>query len=120
MAAWTILRWKPSRVRIDGASMVPTLLPEDWCLVVKPRRWRRNDVAVLEHPGRPGYEVVKRLVAVPGDRVQDRVLGPGEFWVTGDHPEASTDSRHFGPVAEDALRARVLLVYGPRKRRRVL
>ena len=100
--------------------MVPTLLPDDWCLIAKPGSWRRGDVVVVEHPGRPGYEMVKRLTATSGDRIDGRVLAAGEFWVVGDHPDASTDSRHFGPVAEDALRARVLLIYGPRHRRRIL
>jgi nickel-type superoxide dismutase maturation protease len=100
--------------------MVPTLLPDDWCLVVKPGSWRQGDVVVVEHPGRPGYEMVKRLVAVPGDRHDGRVLADGEFWVVGDHPDASTDSRHFGPVSGDALKARVLLVFGPRERRRMV
>lgn len=100
--------------------MVPTLLPDDWCLVVRTGGWRRGDVVVVEHPGRPGYEMVKRLVAFPGDRLDGRVLAPDEFWVVGDHPDASTDSRHFGPVSEDALKARVLLVFGPRRRRRIL
>jgi type IV secretory pathway protease TraF len=97
--------------------MAPTLLPEDWALIVVPRRWRRGDVVVVEHPGRPGYEMVKRILAGPGERVGERVLGPDEWWVEGDHPVASTDSRHFGPVRTEALRARVLLVYWPRERR---
>ena len=99
--------------------MAPTLLPGDWCLVVTPREWRRGDVVVAEHPGRPGYEMVKRLVGVPGDRVGDKRLGHGEYWIEGDHP-SSTDSRAFGPVGIDALRARVLLIYGPQARRRLV
>jgi len=119
-AGWTILRWKPSRVAIEGASMAPTLLPGDWCLVVAPRSWRRGDVVVVEHPGRHSYEMVKRLIGLPGDRIGDRRLGEGEHWVEGDHPSASTDSRRFGPVTADALKARVVLVYAPARRRQVL
>ena len=99
--------------------MAPTLLPGDWCLVVAPRQWRRGDVVVAEHPERPGYEMVKRLVGLPGDRMDDRVLGPDEFWIEGDHA-SSTDSRAFGPVGGAALRARVLLIYAPASRRRLL
>lgn len=100
--------------------MVPTLLPDDWCLVVRPRSWRRGDIVVVEHPGRLGYEMVKRLDAVPGDTVRGRVLGAGEFWVLGDRADASTDSRQFGPVGSELLKARVLLVYAPVERRRML
>jgi signal peptidase I len=117
--AWTFLRWKPFRVAIEGASMVPTLLPGDWCLAVATASFHRGEVVVVEHPGRPGYEMVKRLTAVPGDHVEERRLGPDEFWVEGDHP-SSTDSRRFGPVHRSELKARVMLVYWPRERRRRL
>ena len=116
--AWACLRFRPGRVRIDGASMVPTLAPEDWALVVTPRSYRRADVVVVEHPGRPGYEMVKRLVGVPGDAVGDRVLGSDEWWVQGDHEASSTDSRHFGPVRAAELKAKVVWVYWPKDRRR--
>jgi type IV secretory pathway protease TraF len=65
--------------------------------------------------------MVKRLVAVPSDVTPDgRVLEPDEFWVEGDHPESSTDSRSFGPVGRHHLKARVRLVYRPIGRRRRL
>src|SRR2546423_13648382 len=57
------LRWKPFRVEVEGASMVPTLLPGDWALGVEAHTLKRGDVVVVEHPGRPGYEMVKRLTA---------------------------------------------------------
>ena len=98
--------------------MAPTLAPGDWALVVTTVRYRRGDVVVVEHPGRPGYEMVKRLVGLPGDRVAERILGDDELWVEGDYEPASTDSRQFGPVRADALKAKVLLVYWPPQRRR--
>jgi nickel-type superoxide dismutase maturation protease len=114
------VRFRPSRVAIEGASMMPMLMPGDWALVVSPRRYGRGDVVVVEHPGRPGYEMVKRLTGVPGDTVGERVLGQDEWWVEGDHAASSTDSRHFGPVTREELKARVVLVYWPAHRRRVL
>jgi len=120
VAGWTFLRYRPSRVTIEGPSMAPTLLPGDWALVVTPRTYDRGDVVVVEHPGRPGYELVKRLTAVPGDAVEERLLADDEHWVEGDYPQASTDSRHFGPVTRDELKAKVVLVYWPRERRRVV
>ena len=120
VAGWTFLRYRPSRVTIEGPSMAPTLLPGDWALVVTPRTYDRGDVVVVEHPGRPGYELVKRLTAVPGDAVEERLLADDEHWVESDYPQASTDSRHFGPVTRDELKAKVVLVYWPRDRRRVV
>jgi signal peptidase I len=102
-------------VAIEGPSMAPTLLPGDSVLVVTPRSYRRGDVVVVEHPGRPRYEMVKRLVWLPGDVVGGRRLGDDEYWIEGDGP-ASTDSRHFGPVTGEALKARAEVVYGPRER----
>jgi nickel-type superoxide dismutase maturation protease len=115
--AWACLHWTPSRVRIDGGSMAPTLVPGDWALTIPLRHPRTGDVVVTEHPERPGFEMVKRLTAVPGDRVGDRTLGPDEWWVEGDFATASTDSRRFGPVRRDGLLGKVVLIYWPRERR---
>ena len=97
--------------------MAPTLLPGDWALTVTRGRARTGRVMVVEHPGRPGYEMVKRVTALPGARIGERTLDDGEYWVEGDRENASTDSRHFGPVRREQLKARVLLVYWPKERR---
>ena len=97
--------------------MVPTLMPGDWALAVTRRRYRRGDVVVVEHPGRPGYEMVKRVVKGPHEPVGERVLAEDEFWVVGDREDVSTDSRHFGPVRREQVKAKVLLVYWPKERR---
>ena len=82
--AWACVRWRPSRMAIEGGSMAPTLAPGDWALAVPIRRIHRGDVVVVEHPERPGYEMVKRVVGGPGDAVGGRRLGPEEWWVEGD------------------------------------
>jgi type IV secretory pathway protease TraF len=73
---------------------------------------------VVEHPGRPGYEMVKRITGVPKGRIGDRTLADDELWVEGDREDASTDSRHFGPVRREQVKAKVVLVYWPKDRRR--
>lgn len=100
--------------------MAPTLLPDDWVLVVTPEHFGRDDVVVVEHPQRPGYEIVKRLAAVPGDELDGRILEPDEYWVEGDFAEHSTDSRAFGPVTGAQLKAKAILIYWPLERRRVV
>jgi nickel-type superoxide dismutase maturation protease len=115
--AWACLRWKPSRVEIEGGSMAPTLAPGDWALVATPSSYARGDVVVVEHPGRPGFEMVKRIVGAPGDVRDGRTLGDDEWWVEGDYEPASTDSRQFGPVTTEGLKAKVLLIYWPKERR---
>jgi nickel-type superoxide dismutase maturation protease len=116
--AVAFFRWRPTRIEIQGASMVPTLLPGDWALAVSGRRPRKGHVVVVEQPGRAGYEMVKRLTAMPDESVGERILDDDEYWVEGDREDASTDSRHFGPVRREHLKAHVLLVYRPKERRR--
>lgn len=98
--------------------MAPTLAPGDWALTIPLRHPKVGDVVVVEHPGRPGYEMVKRLTAAPGDQVGDRTLGLDEWWVEGDFAAASTDSRQFGTVRRGGLKGKVVLIYWPRERRR--
>jgi inner membrane protease subunit 1 len=119
--AYSVLRWRPFRVEVGGRSMAPTLLPGDWVLAVTRRRVRRWDIVVVEHPHRPGFEMVKRIVGIPDELAPDgAILGPDEWWVEGDSPAESTDSRHFGPVRTEHVRATVRLIYWPPSRRRLL
>jgi signal peptidase I len=121
MGAWAFLRWRPFRVEVRGDSMRPTLEPGDWAIAVATSSVGRGAVVVVEHPDRPGYEMVKRVVALPGDLAPDgRVLDADTFWVEGDAADASTDSRTFGPVDRSSVRGRVRLVYWPPYRRRLV
>jgi signal peptidase I len=120
-SAFALLRWKRFRIEIAGSSMRPALEPGDWALAVTPRRIRRGAVVVVEHPGRPGFEMVKRVVAVPGDPMPGgRTLGADELWVEGDAAGDSTDSRQFGPVGCEHVRGLVRLIYWPPGRRRIV
>jgi signal peptidase I len=119
-AAVVFMRYRPARIAIEGVSMAPTLVPGDWALVVTPERFHRDDVVDVEHPQRPGYEIVKRLVGVPGSTVGGRELGDNEYWVEGDFAHRSTDSREFGPLSRENLKAKVVLVYWPLERRRLV
>ena len=120
-AAWAFVRWKPFRVEVRGDSMSPALEPGDFVLATAPGRLRHGDVVVIEHPRRPGFEMVKRVTGLPGDLAPDgSVLAPHEIWVEGDNPPASTDSRHFGAVGRELVTARVRVVWWPPARRRRL
>ena len=63
--------------------------------------------------------MVKRLAGVPGDIGGGSVLEPGEYWVEGDDPERSTDSREFGPVRRSDLLGRAWVRHWPAERWRV-
>lgn len=65
---------------LPSRSMEPALLRGDhittvtrWARAIEPRR---GDVVVFEHPKKPGLKVVKRIMALPGERVslRDTVL----------------------------------------------
>lgn len=104
-----------TRYLVADDSMAPALQDGDWVIALRrPRRLRPGDVVVVEHPRRPGFELVKRVTAVEDDGVDGPVLEPGELWILGDNPSAgSIDSRSFGPVPSHLVRARVLARYGP-------
>lgn len=117
-AIWLAVRWRPFRIEVQGDSMTPALWPGDRALAIRVRRPARGHVVVLEHPVRPGLEIVKRVTGVPGDLAPDgRVLEADEYWVEGDNPARSTDSRQHGAVPSARMRGRVRLVYWPPSRR---
>jgi nickel-type superoxide dismutase maturation protease len=118
-AAWIAvawLRWRPFRVAVEGQSMAPALEPGDWVVAVRTGSIPPRSIVVVEHPDRPGFEMVKRLTGVPGDTLGALVLEDDQYWVIGDRPEASTDSRWFGPVGGAAIRGTVVFRYWPLER----
>jgi mitochondrial inner membrane protease subunit 2 len=119
-AAYGFRRRRPFRVEVAGASMRPTLEPGDWALAVRTRRVRRGDVVVVEHPERPGFELVKRVTHLPGDVAPDGLDLVDRVWVEGDDPEGSSDSRSFGHLPVGLVRGRVWVVWWPPGRIRAL
>jgi nickel-type superoxide dismutase maturation protease len=112
LVTWLALR-RPFRVAVQGESMMPTLRPGDFLLAARSGPIRHGALVVVEHLGRPGYEMVKRVAAVPGESVQGNVLAPDQFWLVGDNSAASTDSRTLGPFPRDAIKGRILFRYWP-------
>jgi inner membrane protease subunit 1 len=116
LIGWWFLR--PFRVAVTGPSMEPELLAGDYLVAVR-ARVRRGSLVVVEHPGRHGFEMVKRVTAVAGDSVDSITLTPGHVWIQGDNPSASSDSRSFGPVGPQAIKGVVRLRYWPPARARL-
>lgn len=118
-AAWTVLR-RPFRVLVEGESMLPTLGPGDQLLCVRGGRIRRGDVVVLRPPSH-GFEMVKRVVGLPGEILtrdgREERLGPDEYLVVGDNPAGSTDGRSFGPIRRADIAGIVRFRYLPEPRR---
>lgn len=78
--------------------MLPTLEPGKEVLI-NPWAYSHKlpqvqDLVVAEHPQRPGFRLIKRVMAVDGDGCCD---------LRGDNPEESTDSRQFGWVKKASI-----------------
>ncbi|MFD1655194.1 S26 family signal peptidase [Pseudonocardia alaniniphila] len=78
------MRWR--RVAVRGPSMSPTLRDADVVLVRFGAAVRSGDVVLVRWATRPGQLSVKRAVRHTDDG----------WWVLGDNPYGSTDSRTLG------------------------
>jgi signal peptidase I len=133
-------------VRVEGTSMLPMLEDQDRLFVNK-LAYRvgdiqRGDVVVFLYPHDHSKSYIKRVIALPGDRlridqgqvyvngkelVEDyvpvrfedsrsvgaMVLPPDEYWVMEDHRSISSDSRDFGPVDRSLIYGKAAFVYWP-------
>lgn len=114
------------RFVVAEESMEPTLREGAFLVGIRwPRPPARGSVAVVEHPHRPGFWMVKRVVGLPGERVDLRdgrvsidgrlgldrwgrgetrpdgrwVVGDGEVFLLSDNRSVTrADGRAFGPV----------------------
>jgi signal peptidase I len=127
LAGLLVWRARPFRAVVSGASMEPSLAEGDVVLALAGRTPRTGGVVVVGHPDRAGFDLVKRVAGSPGEvmhllgngtRLPEPVpLGSGEWFVVGDAPGASTDSRSFGPVGRGEVRGVVVFVVSPAGRR---
>jgi signal peptidase I len=127
LAARRVRRLRLAPVLIQGDSMRPTLVPGQR-VAVAPLSGPppRGALVVLRRPaspsqaGREPLEVVKRVAALPGERVRlagsETTLAADEYLVLGDNPARSTDSRSFGPVHSEDFTGIVRCAYWPPRR----
>jgi len=113
LAPWLgrVMRSWPHRVAVEGRSMAPTLRPGEW-LLVDPLAYRETapvagHIVVAPDPREPGRLLVKRVGGVAVD---------GSLELRGDAPDASTDSRTFGPLPAAAVTGRAWARYWPLRR----
>ena len=133
-------------VRVEGTSMLPRLEDQDRLFINKfayrVGEIHRGDVVVFLYPHDHSKSYIKRVIALPGDKLRieqgrvyvngllipepyvperftdDRseaqiVLPPNEYYVMGDHRSISSDSRDFGPVGRDLIYGKAAFVYWP-------
>lgn len=143
VVAAAVLRKDLRRYEIVEHSMSPELEPGDYVLALAARReLMRGDVVIFVHPDRPGFELVKRVVGMPGETVavangqvhidgavlpEPWAVGPtrgdgtwrlgAEVFVLGDQRSLSAgDSRQIGPVPRSAIAWRAAARYWPAHR----
>ncbi len=133
-------------VRVEGTSMLPNLEDQDRLIInrmaFKVGDIHRGDVVVFRYPRDPRMSYIKRVVALPGDRLRidhgrlilngnfvaepyvplrfaddrsqpEMQLPAEEYFVMGDHRSISQDSRAFGPVDRDLIYGKAAFVYWP-------
>ena len=133
-------------VRVEGTSMLPRLEDQDRLFINKFayqfEKVHRGDVVVFYYPHDHSKSYIKRVIALPGDRLAiehgvvsvngialqepyvperfqddrslpEQVISPGEYFVMGDHRSISSDSRDFGPVPRELIYGRAAFVYWP-------
>lgn len=82
--------------RVVGHSMLPVLPPGTLVIGLKLfRRLKPGHVVVITHEGK---EKIKRIDQIDNDKI----------YVLGDHGDGSTDSRHFGWLTIDAVKAKII------------
>ena len=75
-----VARRRVRRYEVAEESMAPELMPGDYLLTVPAGNPWRGDLVVFPHPARPGFELVKRVVALPGRHV---TIGAGQVHLDG-------------------------------------
>lgn len=135
-------------VRVEGTSMLPRLEDHDRLFINKfvyrVTSIERGDVVVFHYPRDPEKSYIKRVIALPGDRLR---IDHGQVWVNGkpvrenyvpemyrdtrsyaetlipdqcyfvmgDHRSISSDSREFGVVERDLIYGKAVFIYWPAK-----
>ena len=87
----------------EGTSMNPTLKDGEVVLVDREAPIEVGDIVVAKHPIEQNNEVVKRV-----ERINER----GHYFLVGDNPDDSTDSRHYGAVTREYIKGKVVARLG--------
>ena len=140
-----LMRVVVQNFRIEGYSMEPNLHQGQYLIVNKAvYRWlhppERGDIIVFEYPRAPDRDFIKRVIGLPGEKVEIRngvvyindeplpepyldnkghgnfpptVLGPDQYFVLGDNRDNSSDSRMWGPLPRDRIIGKAWVSYWP-------
>jgi signal peptidase I len=132
-----------ARIRVDGASMEPTLHTGEFVIVnklaYKFTAPKQGDIIVFHFPRDPQEEYIKRVIGLPGDQISIQggqvyvngqpldepyisakpaypgnwVVPEGQLFVLGDNRNNSSDSHNWGTVPMDYVVGKAVFVYWP-------
>jgi signal peptidase I len=132
--------------RIEGVSMEPNLHDGQYLIINKLAYYlhppERGDVVVFHYPKNPRRDFIKRVIGLPGEKVEVRgerlfingeeldepyalhtgnyawgpqTLGEDQYFVLGDNRNSSSDSHNWGTLSGDAIVGKAWISYWPPK-----
>jgi signal peptidase I len=132
--------------RIEGVSMEPNLHDGQYLIVNKLVYYlhppERGDIVVFHYPRNPRRDFIKRVIGLPGERVEVRggrifindeelgepyalhtgnyawgpqTLAEDQYFVLGDNRNSSSDSHSWGTLPGDAIVGKAWISYWPPK-----
>jgi signal peptidase I len=142
-------------VKVEGTSMMPALDDQERIFINKfiyrlpIGEITRGDMVVFWYPGDPSKSYIKRVIGIPGDRVEvdmgtvvingqplretyvppeyrdqvsmpPAIIPPDQFFVLGDHRSSSNDSRSGWMVPRRFIYGKAVFVYWPPEKMGVL
>jgi signal peptidase I len=100
-------------VSVPNGAMENTLLPGDFLLVDRfsSAHVAMGDLLAFHDPKDSQQILIRRVAGVPGSVVNGSVIPNGKYYVLGDAPANSTDSRNFGLVDAGAIVGKPKFIY---------
>lgn len=138
-----VLNTLTGRFQVRGSSMEPTLHDGQYLVVSKLTYWihppERGDVVVFRPPGNRKEDYIKRIIGLPGDKIEIRngeiqvngarleepyiadatpyagswEVEPGKYFVLGDNRRNSSDSHTWGVLPRENIVGKAWFCYWP-------
>jgi len=151
LAVFALFHATVGSFKVYGSSMLPTIEEGEYIMVSKAAYFfsepQRGDIIVFDSPQDPKSDLIKRIIAVPGDTVEIRddkvivngtplaepyTLEPphylmlpeeiptGHYFVLGDNRNNSSDSHRGWTVPRQNIVGKAWITYWPPYRSRVM